>query len=127
MSVGIGVDLVSIERIEGVWRRSGDRFLRKILTLDEQNAFALIEDPSRQINFLAKRFAAKEAVVKSLGTGFANGVSWQNISIEYSSAGQPGIELEGRALTQMQQLGGSRVLLSLSDEAGMVVAFAQVV
>jgi holo-[acyl-carrier protein] synthase len=73
---------------------------------------------------LAKRFAAKEAIAKALGTGIGRGVSWQDITIGHDDSGAPQVHLSGGALNVAKQRGGKRVELSLADEAEYVVAFA---
>ena len=73
---------------------------------------------------MAKRFAAKEAVAKALGTGIGRGVSFQDILIVNNDAGAPRVELSGGALQVMQSLGGSRILLSLADEQQYALAYA---
>lgn len=119
--ISIGTDILSIKRIEEVVERQGERFAARILTpveLQEYRASAL---PQR---FLAKRFAAKEAIAKALGTGFGRGVSWQDIVISHDSLGAPLVTLTGHAAQVASNRGGSRVALSLSDESDYVVAFA---
>ena len=101
--------------------RQGDRFVERILTPEEREEYAA---SARPINLLAKRFAAKEAVAKSLGTGIGRGVSWQDIRITHDDNGAPQVELSGGALGVAGQRGGSRVALSLADEVNCVIAFA---
>ena len=73
---------------------------------------------------MAKRFAAKEAIAKALGTGIAKGISFQQMNIHSDKAGKPLVTLSGQALIRAQKLGGEQVLLSLSDEGEMILAFA---
>tara|TARA_R110001599_G_scaffold51936_1_gene145557 strand:- start:11 stop:385 length:375 start_codon:yes stop_codon:yes gene_type:complete len=117
---GIGTDLVSVERIKKALEKQGERFAKRILTSAEYEAFT---DHSRPSNFLAKRFATKEAVAKALGTGFSNGVSWQDIQLEHYQSGQPRVVLTNRALELFNEMGCQQILLSLSDEEAMVSAF----
>lgn len=119
--IAIGTDILQIARIEEVLSRLGDRFVRRILTQQEQQEYYASKQPSR---LLAKRFAAKEAVAKSLGTGIGRGVSWQDIQIEHDANGAPLVLLLGGAQRVAQELGGSRVAVSLADEMDYVVAFA---
>ncbi|MCZ6829909.1 MAG: holo-ACP synthase [Gammaproteobacteria bacterium] len=111
-------------RIEAVLARQGERFVRRILTPVEQAEYAA---SARQNRLLATRFAAKEAVVKALGTGIGNGVSWQDITVEHDELGAPLVVLQGGAAARARQLGGTRVLLSLADEKDYIVAFAVLV
>lgn len=119
--IALGTDILRVDRIEGVVARLGDRFVRRILTAAERSQYRDSAAPNR---LLAKRFAAKEAVAKALGTGIGRGVSWQDIHIEHNEFGAPLVRLTGGAQEVAGNLGASRVLLSLSDEAEYVVAFA---
>lgn len=119
--IAVGTDILKIERIDDVVQRLGDRFVERILTPSEREEYAASARPN---NLLAKRFAAKEAVAKSLGTGIGRGVSWQDIRISHDDNGAPLVELSGGAASVARQMGGSRVALSLADEEDYVVAFA---
>jgi holo-[acyl-carrier protein] synthase len=119
--ITVGTDILRIARIEEVVGRLGDRFVRRILTPAERLEYAASPQPER---LLAKRFAAKEAIAKALGTGIGRGVSWQDIHISHDANGAPLVELCGGALRVAQEKGGSRVELSLSDELEYVLAFA---
>ena len=122
--LGIGTDIVQIVRIEAVIERQGMRFVQRILTPVEVQEY----DNSRLgVRLLAKRFAAKEAIVKALGTGIGHGVGWQDMTIEHDDKGAPLVGLCGGAEQRAKQLGGSRMLLSLADESDYVVAFAVLV
>lgn len=121
MILGIGTDLVLIERIDGVLQRQGERFARRILTDEELRRFQLHRQPVR---YLAKRYAAKEAILKALGTGLAAGLTWHCMQIDNDSAGAPIVVLRGMALQRLEQGGGGRMLLSLSDERDQALAFA---
>lgn len=118
---GIGTDLVLIERIAGVLQRQGERFARRILTDAELLRFQTHHQPAR---YLAKRYAAKEAILKALGTGLAGGLTWHCMQIDNDAAGAPQVVLSGMALQRLQQGGGGRMLLSLSDEREQALAFA---
>ncbi|MEP5567885.1 MAG: holo-ACP synthase [Halioglobus sp.] len=119
--IAVGTDILNFDRVEEVVKRQGERFVQRILTPQEQKEYAA---SSRPTNLLTKRFAAKEAVAKSLGTGIGRGVSWQDIEISHDEYGAPQVELSGGALRVAQEKGGTRVALSLADEVGCVVAFA---
>lgn len=119
--IAVGTDIVKIERIEAVVGRQGERFVQRILTPAE---LAEYRASSRGLHLLAKRFAAKEAVAKALGTGIGRGVSWQDILVHHDAHGAPLVTLSGGALEVASRLGGDRVLVSLSDEDAYVVAFA---
>lgn len=117
----MGTDILRVDRIDAVVARLGERFVRRILTQPEQLEYHASKQPAR---LLAKRFAAKEAVAKSLGTGIGQGVSWQDIQIEHDVNGAPQVRLLGGAMAAARKLGGARVALSVSDELDYVVAFA---
>ncbi len=119
--IAIGTDILQIDRIEEVVERQGERFVRRILTPAEQEEYAASAAPHR---LLAKRFAAKEAIAKTLGTGIGRGVSWQDIHIDHDGNGAPLVKLSGGALRVARERGGSEVALSLADEQDYVVAFA---
>ncbi len=119
--IAIGTDILEIKRIDEVLSRLGERFVRRILTEQEQAEYRDSGQPAR---LLAKRFAAKEAIAKALGTGIGRGVSWQDMQIEHNDSGAPLVRLSGGALEVVQRRGGSRVELSLADEQDYVVAFA---
>lgn len=120
MICGVGTDLVEIARMEAVVDRQGERFIQRILTPAEQTVYHNLAHPAR---FLAKRFAAKEAVAKALGTGIGRGVSWQDIQIENHDTGAPHVTLTGGALVQFNQLGATQCHLSISDEQRYATAF----
>ncbi|HVY12293.1 MAG TPA: holo-ACP synthase [Alphaproteobacteria bacterium] len=117
MILGIGQDLVDIPRIAEVHRRYGARFLQRIFTPVEQAKAASRAAPAPT---LAKRFAAKEAMAKALGTGMAQGVAWRQIGVVNKPGGQPEIELQGAALARLHALTPRglkpRVHLTLTDE-----------
>lgn len=119
--IAIGTDILRVARIEDVVGRMGDRFVARILTPAERAEYRESSQPHR---LLAKRFAAKEAVAKALGTGIGRGVSWQDITIGHDGHGAPRVVLSGGALRVAAERGGSRVELSLADELEYVVAFA---
>jgi holo-[acyl-carrier protein] synthase len=119
--IAVGTDILRIDRIEEVVARLGDRFVRRILTQQEQEEYYASKQANR---LLAKRFAAKEAIAKTLGTGIGRGVSWQDIQIEHDANGAPTVQLLGGAKRVALERGGNRVELSLADEMDYVVAFA---
>ena len=122
MSVkGIGNDLVEISRVSKSLERHGERFARRILAPSEFEKFLEAKQPD---NFLAKRFAAKEAVSKALGTGIAQGISWHDIELAHADSGQPCVVLHRKAKLRLTELNAETALISLSDEAGLVSAFA---
>jgi holo-[acyl-carrier protein] synthase len=119
--ISIGTDILKIDRVEAVVERLGDKFMRRILTEEEQVEY---HSSAQSIRLLAKRFAVKEAVAKALGTGIGRGVSWQDIQIIHNADGAPGVRLSGGAHRVATERGGQRVEISLADEIDYVVAFA---
>jgi len=118
---GIGTDLLDQGRIAKVIERQGERFAQRILTPQE---IIIWQQRECSVNYLAKRFAAKEAIAKALGTGIAKGIGFQQMNIASDEAGKPIVTLTGQALIRMQAQEAQQVLLSLSDEGEMILAFA---
>ena len=113
MIYGIGIDLVAITRMHDNLERYGGRFANRILSSEEMHEYAAAFSPAQ---FLAKHFAAKEALVKALGTGFRDGVSLKDISINHGLMGQPRINCTGRLSEIMQTNDITSSHLTLSDE-----------
>lgn len=112
-----GVDFIEIDRVAGVLNRYGARFLQRVFTPGEI-AYCRGRAPN-----LAARFAAKEAVMKSLGTGF-RGVGWRDIEVLRAPGGAPSARLHGRARRRAQSLQVSAIAISLSHSRGFAVAVA---
>lgn len=119
MIIGLGTDIAEIERIEKVLGRSGDALAKRLLTPQELTAFAEHKQPAR---FLAKRFAAKEAAVKALGTGIAQGVSFQHFTITHDELGKPLLQVSGVAKEIANRRGICHWHLSISDEKHYAMA-----
>lgn len=109
MILGLGIDLVETARIDSLWQRFGERFSRRILTPEEA-----ADLPVRPVEYLAARFAAKEAAVKALGTGFSRGITFQSLAVRNLSSGKPDLELRAMALQTAKDLGVAGVHLSLT-------------
>ncbi len=121
MIFGIGTDLVQQERVQRAIDRFGQRFAERILMDREMDAYLAHKKPAR---FLAMRFAAKEAVVKAMGTGFAHGMWVRDVGIVQNEWGRPEIIYSDRGVAMCDELGIGEGHVSLTDEAGFVVAFA---
>ena len=120
MIVGIGADLVEIVRVERALERHGDRFARRILVAQEYERFTAHRKPAA---YLAKRFAAKEAFSKAMGTGIRAPVNWQNLGVANHSSGRPYFELSEALAELVRRRGIRSVHVSLTDERGMAAAF----
>lgn len=116
--VGVGIDIVSIERIARIDARYGERFRQRILAAGELAACP----PEGTAAFLAKRFAAKEALAKALGTGFSDGVHFAEIEVTRNDKGRPGLRLHGSTRRMADALGVREMHLSLADERRYAVA-----
>lgn len=119
MIYGIGTDIVAVARLRGMWERHGERVLEKLLTPREIEEFATAADKGR---FLAKRFAAKEAFAKALGTGIRPPATLTAIGIGHDELGKPIIECYGQ-LEKMVKIKILKTHLSISDEADYAVAY----
>ena len=128
MILGIGSDLCDIRRIEAVLERFGERFLARVFTAPER-ARALRRTEALRAPTLAKRFAAKEACAKALGTGFARGVFHSDLGVENLPGGQPTLVLTGGAALRLQALTppGMRAAIALTMTDEIPYAFAQVI
>jgi holo-[acyl-carrier protein] synthase len=124
MILGIGTDLVDIRRIEQTIARHGDRFINRIYTEVER---ARAERRANRIDTYAKRFAAKEACAKALGTGFRLGVFFRDMGVVNLPSGKPTLRLTGGALRRLEAITPAgwepRIDLALTDEYPLAQAF----
>ncbi len=118
MIVGLGTDITDIERLTTIYNRYGLSFLQKILTPAELE----IGGGSHLISYAAGRFAAKEATVKALGTGFSHGIGLRHIEVLNNDSGAPCLALKESALKQAKALGAKKYLVSISHERRYAVA-----
>ncbi len=125
MILGIGTDIIDIRRVERVLARHGERFLKKVFT-EEERAYAQ-RRPRLLAATLAKRFAAKEACAKALGTGLGQGVRWKDIGVVRSRMGPPELQLAGGAAERLRKLTPQglvpQVHVSLTDDHPQALAF----
>ena len=117
---GSGTDIVQVSRLRDSLQRFGERFARRILAEPEWPRYRSAGQPE---HFLAKRFAAKEAAAKALGTGFRDGVGLRDFIIVNDARGRPGLEFAGRARELVEAFGIGESFLSISDERDYAVAF----
>jgi holo-[acyl-carrier protein] synthase len=121
MIFGVGTDILKVERVASVYERFGERFVHHLLMPAELLGFGQTKNPVR---FLSMRFAAKEAIVKALGTGFANGMWLRDAGVVHDSRGKPEIIFSPKGQQVCQSFGVGSGHISLSDEAGLIVAVA---
>ncbi|MDR3393618.1 MAG: holo-ACP synthase [Parasulfuritortus sp.] len=117
---GIGVDLVTVTRMAGMIERHDERLAKRILAPAELEEYAAAQDKAR---FLAKRFAAKEAVAKALGTGLRAPVHMERITITHDDLGRPGFAFSGELQDWLTERRIGNIHLSISDERDHAVAF----
>ncbi|MDB1124870.1 holo-ACP synthase [Vibrio algarum] len=117
--LGLGTDIAEIERLEKALSRNGDAFAERILAESEYQTYLTLKQKGR---FLAKRFAAKEAASKALGTGIAHGVTFQDFVVSNDENGKPMLMLENKAKDIADKRGIESVHLSISDERHYAVA-----
>jgi holo-[acyl-carrier protein] synthase len=124
MILGIGSDITDVRRIARVIERHGDRFLDRIFTPAERRR---AESRKNRVETYAKRFAAKEACAKALGTGLRAGVWWRDMGVTNLSSGRPTMQLTGGALARLKALTPegfeARIDLTISDEGPLAQAF----
>lgn len=120
MIFGIGTDIVRVARIEQDIARYGERFAARILTDGE---LAEYRRQANKAGFLARRFAAKEAAAKAMGTGFRDGMTLRDIGVAHDGNGRPRLEFSGRAAAFIAERRIARAHVSLADELDHAVAF----
>lgn len=121
MVIGVGIDIIEVDRIAASYQRFGERFLKRILKDEEIKYCLLHKNPAPH---LAARFAAKEAVSKAFGTGIGGKLGWQDIEVCKEQSGKPFIKLYGNGLVLMRELRGRAIHLSLSHTQNYAVAVA---
>ena len=121
MIIGHGIDVVEIPRLAEALARHGDRFIERVFTPTERD-YCL--GKKRELEHLAGRFAAKEAVLKVLGTGWAGQISWLDVEVTNNPAGQPSVRLAGESARVAERLGIARILISISHTGDWAAASA---
>lgn len=121
MIFGIGIDVLEAQRMRDSYARFGAHLLDRLLLPQERRQFDLTRRPER---FLAMRFAAKEAIVKAMGTGFAHGVWIRDVGVVQNAWGKPEVIYSPRGERVRRRLGVGEGHVTLTDEAGLIVAVA---
>jgi holo-[acyl-carrier protein] synthase len=119
MIVGTGIDIAEVQRIRQAIERFGGRFLRRVFT-DEEMRYC--DSKANRIERYAARFAAKEAAMKALGTGWNHGIRWRDVEVRRQPGGRPTILFHGKAAEFAARLGAVHVALSLSHTAEQAIA-----
>ncbi|HEX4004030.1 MAG TPA: holo-ACP synthase [Candidatus Acidoferrales bacterium] len=119
MIVGLGLDIAEIDRIEAAIMRHGAPFLERLFTPRE---VAYCESHKNKYERYAARFAAKEAAMKALGTGWAQGVRWRDIEVTREPGGKPTLRLEGAAAQIAQRMGVKNISLSITHSGNLALA-----
>lgn len=123
MIYGVGTDIVELSRVQATFDRFGQHFVERLLMEEERR---LYEENKWPVRFLAMRFAAKEATVKAMGTGFAHGMWIRDVGIIPNDRGRPTVIFSERGREVCERLGVGEGHVSLTDDAGLVLAFAVV-
>jgi holo-[acyl-carrier protein] synthase len=119
MIVGTGIDIAEVPRISGSIERFGRRFVERVFTVNE---IRYCESKANKAERYAARFAAKEAGMKALGTGWRLGVTWQSIEVGRAPGGRPTLEFHGKAAEFFARLGAVRAHLSLTHTKELAMA-----
>jgi holo-[acyl-carrier protein] synthase len=122
--IGLGCDVIEIERVRGVFDRQGERFLQRVFTDEEREYCFSHKMPHLH---LAGRFAAKEAVSKAFTTGIGAELGWRSISIHHGSRHEPLVRLDDKGQALLAQVGATHVLVSLSHTVTVAMAVAVLV
>jgi holo-[acyl-carrier protein] synthase len=117
--IGMGVDIVEVDRIQAAIKRHGEAFLRRVFTTQERE---YCERYKKKYERYAGRFAAKEAAMKALGTGWRRGVRWADLEVVREKSGRPTLALSGEAGKIAQQLGVKHIALSITHTESQALA-----
>jgi holo-[acyl-carrier protein] synthase len=122
--IGLGTDVIEVERIRGVLERQGERFLARVFTEEEREYCSKMSQPHKHY---AARFAAKEAVSKCFTTGIGAELGWRSISVYHGARHQPLVRLDDKGQALLAQVGATHVLLTLSHTDSVAMAVAALV
>jgi len=119
--VGTGVDIVEVDRLDGVIARRGERFVGRVFTPTERE---YCDARPRPVIHYAGRFAVKEAVLKAIRTGWVEGISWTDVEVELGPKGEPSVKLTGGARQEADEQGIGSIHISISHSEHYAVAMA---
>jgi holo-[acyl-carrier protein] synthase len=122
--VGLGADVIEVDRIRGVLERQGDRFLARVFTDEEREYCARMAHPHKH---LAARFAAKEAVSKAFTTGIGSELGWRSVSVYHGARHEPLVRLDAKGQELLKVVGATHVHLTLSHTETVAMAVAALV
>lgn len=122
--IGLGADIIEVDRVRGVLERQGERFLDRVFTPEERAYCAGKAQPHKHY---AARFAAKEAVAKCFSTGIGSELGWQSVSVYHGERQQPLVRLDARGEALLHQVGATHVHISLSHTETVAMAVAALV
>lgn len=122
--LGLGLDVIEIERVRGVRERQGDRFLERVFTEEERTYCLGMKHPDKH---LAARFAAKEAIAKAFTTGIGAELGWTSMSVYHGERHEPRVRLDAKGEAMLKKFGGTHVILSLSHSDTVASAVAAIV
>jgi holo-[acyl-carrier protein] synthase len=119
MVIGLGIDLLETQRLADALARHGDRFLERVFTAEERAQAGACRE---SLLALAARFAAKEAALKALGTGWSGGIGFRDVEVRNQPSGAPRLLLHGPAASRAEKLGVRRLMVSLTHQPGVAAA-----
>ncbi|RME67474.1 MAG: holo-[acyl-carrier-protein] synthase [Verrucomicrobia bacterium] len=119
--IGLGADIVEVDRIRGVLERQGERFLDRVFTAEERAYCSGMKHPHKHY---AARFAAKEAVAKAFTTGIGAELGWKSVSIYHGARHEPLVRLDEKGEALLRRIGGTRVMVTLSHTETNAMAVA---
>lgn len=122
--LGLGTDIIEIERVRKVWERQGERFLERVFTREELDYCLSMKHPHKH---LAARFAAKEAVSKCFRTGIGSELSWKSVSVWHGRRHEPLVRLDEKGAALLKAMGGTDVWVSLSHTETVAMAVAGII
>ena len=123
MIFGIGTDIVRVARMQTNLEQHGERFAERVLSDVEFAEFSQLSNTAMQARFLAKRFAAKEAAAKALGTGFRDGLSLKHAVVVHDEFGKPLLQWQGAGCEFIERLAVGESFLSIADESDYAIAY----